>query len=312
VWPDDVRVRHLLAHTSGFDSALPGGNARFGDGDDALFRCVAELPSARRFVRADDIWSYASSGYWLVGHLAAQRADAPFEAALAGHVLQPAALESTSFAEPDLLGTGRDVPPPPYPRARRPSGGLTSTVDDLLRFARSHLADPASARMRVVHGKPVGGVYGLGLHGERVGAVDVWGHSGSYGGFQSSLLTIPERGAIFVGLTNSDLGAKALRLVEDVFFERAIGEGRAVPDYHHPHEGELAAVAGTYEHTDGRYVVEAVEDELVLHTDDGEHVARKIGPRTFRITGGDRIDERFDFPRDGFGRFGSRLAERVP
>ncbi|HEY7398937.1 MAG TPA: serine hydrolase domain-containing protein, partial [Gaiellaceae bacterium] len=35
VWPDDVHVRHLLAHTSGFDCEL-GDVSRFGDGDDAL------------------------------------------------------------------------------------------------------------------------------------------------------------------------------------------------------------------------------------------------------------------------------------
>src|SRR5579864_9499518 len=43
VWPEDVRVRHLLAHVSGYDCELDGDLARFGDGDDALARCVAEL-----------------------------------------------------------------------------------------------------------------------------------------------------------------------------------------------------------------------------------------------------------------------------
>ena len=37
----------------------------------------------------------------------------------------------------------------PYPRARRPSGGLVSNVPDLLRFGRWHLARPESARLRV-------------------------------------------------------------------------------------------------------------------------------------------------------------------
>src|SRR3954471_11213666 len=35
VWPDDVRVRHLLSHTSGYECEH-GDLARFGDGDDAL------------------------------------------------------------------------------------------------------------------------------------------------------------------------------------------------------------------------------------------------------------------------------------
>src|SRR4051794_15926474 len=44
VWPDDVRVRHLLSHTSGFDCELPEGDlSRLGTGDDALPAAVAEL-----------------------------------------------------------------------------------------------------------------------------------------------------------------------------------------------------------------------------------------------------------------------------
>src|SRR5579885_2285589 len=72
VWPDDVLVRHLLAHTSGYDCELPDGdNARYGAADDALARCVADLRGVRRLVGADEIWSYANTGYWLAGWLAA-------------------------------------------------------------------------------------------------------------------------------------------------------------------------------------------------------------------------------------------------
>jgi len=83
VWPDDVRLRHLLSHTSGFDCELAECDlTRFGDGDDALARCIAELPSVRRFAGVEQVWSYANTGFWLAGHLAALRADAVFEEAL--------------------------------------------------------------------------------------------------------------------------------------------------------------------------------------------------------------------------------------
>src|SRR5690242_3824666 len=37
IWPGDVRIRHLLSHTSGFDCELPEPDlVRFGDGDEAL------------------------------------------------------------------------------------------------------------------------------------------------------------------------------------------------------------------------------------------------------------------------------------
>src|SRR5690348_3309081 len=74
VWPSDVRVRHLLSHTSGFDCELPDGDlSRLGDGDDALPAAIAELPTVQRFVGVDEVWSYANTGYWLTGHRRACR-----------------------------------------------------------------------------------------------------------------------------------------------------------------------------------------------------------------------------------------------
>src|ERR1700690_2569428 len=49
IWPDDVRIRHLLSHTSGYDCEC-GDLARFGAGDDALAGLVAELPAFRRIL----------------------------------------------------------------------------------------------------------------------------------------------------------------------------------------------------------------------------------------------------------------------
>jgi len=70
VWPEDVTVGHLLSHTSGFDCEL-GDLSRFGEDDDALGAAVRELPTVRRLVPADAAWSYANTGYWLAGCLAA-------------------------------------------------------------------------------------------------------------------------------------------------------------------------------------------------------------------------------------------------
>jgi CubicO group peptidase (beta-lactamase class C family) len=314
VWPEDIRVRHLLSHTSGYHSEW-GDLARFGDDDTALAGLVAELPGIRRYVAAEQAWSYANSGYWLAGWLAAEQAGQPYEDALAERVLRPAALESTSFGEPDVAGTGRDAAAGPYPRARRPSGGLVSNVADLLRFGDWHLQQPQSERLRSVHGKPPAGVYGLGLFGERVGGIPVWGHGGSYGGFQTSLLVIPERDAVFVGLTNSSAGEHALEVLEDEFFERLVGARRRVPEPVDLPAAALGGFAGTYETADERIHVGAVPGGLVVRLDEGEsHTefhAVPIGPSTFEITDGDWIRARFDFPIPGFGRFGNCLAERV-
>ena len=236
-------------------------------------------------------------------------------------MVRAAGLEATSFGEPSLAGTGRDATDAPYPRARRPSGGLVSTVDDLLRFGEWQLAERRTEALRVVAGKPVGGVYGLGFAGERVGGVDVWGHGGSYGGFQSSLLLVPSRRAVFVGLTNSGLGAQALREVEDVWFQRLLSARRRVPEAISLAASELSAFAGSYANPELRAGVVVAREGLsvtavALDRATGEPTerlelhARPIGPRTFEVVGGDFDRDRFDFPLPGFARFGSRLAER--
>ena len=312
VWPDDVRVHHLLSHMSGFDCELPEADlSRLGDGDDALGAAVAELPGVRRFVGADEIWSYANTGYWLAGHLAAIRAGETYEDALASRVIAPFGLEMTTFGEPDLDGTGPFVVTGPYPRARRPSGGLVSTVADLLRFGQQLLAAPFFAEMRRPRGKPIGGVYGLGLFGERVGGVDVWGHTGSYGGFQSQLLVVPDARAVLVGLTNSEFGAKALYDVENAFFDEALGARRVLAPFVELADEELAVFAGRYENSDATAEIRPADGGLVLAVAGEELFVRPLGDRRFRVPDGPHVRERIDFPRAGFVRLGSRLAARI-
>ena len=231
--------------------------------------------------------------------------------AVAARILQPLGLESTSFGEPDLVGSGPGALDDPYPRARRPSGGLVSNVHDLIRFGRAQLATPAYARLRIVHGQPPRGVYGLGLFGERVGGVEVWGHSGSYGGFESSLLFIPDHDAVFVGLTSSSRGDQALSEIEDAFFEHVLGARRPVAETVELPADLLDGFAGTYANSVGWTDIHVGGDGLVITVDDEELFARPIGERTFEVVDGDHAGERFDFPVEGFGRFGSRLAERV-
>ena len=312
VWPGDVRIRHLLSHTSGYDGEFTERDlARFGDGDDALGAAVRELPSIRRFLAVEQAFSYANTGFWLAGHLAAEQSGLAYEDAVAERVLRPAGLESTSFGEPTLAGTGRDAGSGPYPRARRPSGGLASTVGDLLRLGRFLLGHPAGARMRIVHAKPNAGVYGLGLFGERVGGHEVWGHTGAYDGFRASLLTIPDLDAVFAGVTNATDGAKALNLVADAFFERLTGARRRRAERVELPAEMLDAYTGSYANSDGWYEVARGVDGLVVTYEDGDFAAMPIGESTFEIVEGDRIRDRFDFPVEGFGRFGVRLAERV-
>lgn len=310
IWPEDVRVRHLLAHVTGFGGEI-GDLTRFGEGDDALGAAVAELPSVERLVPLEAAWSYANTGYWLAGWLAAQQNGSTYEEALQEHVLGPAGVSDPTFGEPSLAGSGPGADGGDYPRARRPSGGLVATAADVGRFADWQLREAWTNALRVPLARPPGGVYGLGFFGQRVAGIDVWGHPGSYGGFQSSLLLVPSRNAWLVGLTNHGLGSQALREIEDAWFELLLGEARPPAPTVALEPAALATFGGTYENEDMTVTVAPGGEGLLVQTDDLEATARPIGPTTFEIVGGDADRNRFDFPLDGFARFGSRLARRV-
>lgn len=304
VWPDEVRVRHLLAHTTGFVSEL-AELERFGDGDGALAAAVRELPSLERPFGVDELWSYANSGYWLAGWLAAQAAGVSFEDAVTRQVFEPAGMAASGFDAEE------------YPRARRPSGGAVSNVPDLLAFGRWLLAQQFFEAMRTVRGKPVAGVYGLGLFGRRHTGIEVWGHPGSYRTAKGSLLVVPARAAVFAALANGPRGDRALRELEELWLERLLGGRPSRPEHVELPAARLAAFAGRYvnQQTDARVTV----DETQLLVDfvelvSGERTmqeARAIGPVTFEVVGGEFDGDRFDFPREGFARFGSRLCRRV-
>ncbi len=314
VWPDDVHVRHLLAHTSGFACEL-ASDAALGNGDDALAAAVARLPAVPRLVGVDRAWSYGNTGYWLAGWLAATAAESTFEDALRQHVLGPAAMANAGFDDPDVPGTGRGASEAPYPRYRRPSGGVVTDVGDVVRFGRWQLAEPWTAALRRPLGKPVSGVYGLGLFGERVAGIDVWGHPGSSLGFQSSFLLVPDRGAVFAGLTNSGGGARALVELEELWLERVVGARRERRATVELAPAVLGSFAGTYADVETTAVVSPGGDGLLVDvTEDGETVtlsARPIGARRFEVVGGEFDGDRFDFPLDGFARVGSVLLARV-
>jgi CubicO group peptidase (beta-lactamase class C family) len=315
IWPADVRIRHLLTHVTGYAGEI-GDLSRFGEGDDALGAAVAELPSVERLVPLEAAWSYANTGYWLAGWLAAQQNGSTYEEALAEHVLGPAGITDATFAEPSLAGHGPGADGGDYPRARRPSGGVVATAADIGRFADWQLQHAWTNAMRVPLAKPVGGVYGLGFFGQRVAGVDVWGHPGSYGGFQSSLLLVPSRNAWFVGLTNHGLGGQALREIEDAWFEDVLGTRRPRAPTVALAPEALARFSGRYANEDVTVTVSPGGEGLLVQSTSAtgqlEETARPIGPTTFEIVGGDDDQGRFDFPLDGFARFGSRLARRVP
>lgn len=140
-----VSIADVLSQTSGLASTVTADDvAALGD------RATASLDSARLVVRAGSSrppgqrWEYYNGNYFLAGAVVGALTETSYETAMERLLLAPWGLTSTSFTPPSDLtpgvDQGRQITERHYPRGRRPSGGLCSTVADLLSFGE-HLLD---------------------------------------------------------------------------------------------------------------------------------------------------------------------------
>jgi len=232
-----ITVRHLLSHQSGVHPDLDGMEA-YGDSEGALEAAVREIVGRRpQRTRPGRAWWYANSGYWVLGAIAAAVLETTFEQGLEDRVLRPLGMRSTSFGPPGAgtqpaLGHGLSGKPrrgEAYPRARRPSGGLHATVDDILRFAtaslEASLLPPALAEQMARPIVPTvwGTRYGLGWEIAAPGGVAILGHDGDWGGYQARLLVVPARRFAFVALANGPQARNALDDVEPTVLREGCG-----------------------------------------------------------------------------------------
>lgn len=260
----DDRRRALLSHTAGY---------RPEESEPLPPECAG-------------LWSYSNAGYWE----AASGFDGEYSAAVRELVLEPMGLRRTGFATPDeaVLGTLPEdvVADPSYPVERRPSGGLWSTVGDLVEYGLAHCRDWAHLHEPV--GEALGARYALGWW-VRDGVLD---HEGSVGGYQSLLLLVPEEDVVLAVLTNSWQGSTLIHhLVEALGLTPRSGpavrlaqsvEGRYALD-------NVQAVVGS------RSVTESETDPLT-----GAEVQRK-----YRLSvDAPLMSWRSDFPRVDVARIG--------
>jgi CubicO group peptidase (beta-lactamase class C family) len=259
------------------------------------------------------LFAYSNPGYWLTGALIERAARKPFEDAVRELVLEPLGMERTGFSplEPSVPS---DLP---YPRARRPSGGLWSCPRDLLCLARHLLGrdGPLSAEsLRELHAPQIevgpDGDYGLGLGIVRGRGKLTMEHGGAVAGIRTQLLVVPEDDAAFVLLTNSDQGHFLInRLL------RSVGLGLPLPPEVEVSREELAAVAGTFREPLGSTLRVTPRDggiELALVGGDETAQLRPASPTRFVVReGGDKGDWAEFFEDGRLMRYGT-LFERVP
>jgi CubicO group peptidase (beta-lactamase class C family) len=266
----DDRARMLLSHTAGYRPER-----------------LEPLPP-----ECAGLWSYSNAAYWE----AVSGFDGGYSDAIRELVLKPLGLRHTGFSKPAdaLLGTlpGDVVADPFYPPDRRASGGLWSTVADLVEYGLAHcerwddLHQPVAAAL--------GAQYALGWW-VRGGVLD---HEGSTAGYQSLLLLVPERQLVLAVLTNSWKGSALVRHVVDAL-------RLAPPSTRAPH---AEPVDGTYELDDLKAVVAGGS---VTETEPDPLTRVPVERRHRLSTDATLMSWRSDFPRPGVGRISWVALPRV-
>jgi CubicO group peptidase (beta-lactamase class C family) len=185
-----VTLRQCLDHTSGLHTAVPGAGS--------LAETARAVGAAGQAHRPGAAWRYGNPGYWLAGYLLARMAGTTFEEALRRLILEPAGMTSTDFTPIGTPATGHDHGVPRSVSGspgRAPSGGLWSTIGDLLSFAEYALGDGAdllaAATQPPHHAKQWGGRYALGWEVAAGPAGLVAWHDGNGSGFRARVLVVP-------------------------------------------------------------------------------------------------------------------------
>jgi CubicO group peptidase (beta-lactamase class C family) len=266
----DDRRRALLSHTAGYRPER-----------------LEPLPR-----ECEGLWSYSNAGYWE----AASGFDGEYSDAVYELVLEPLGLRNTGFEKPDdaVLGTlpGDVVADPAYPDDRRASGGLWSTIGDLVEYGLAHCGGWAELHQPVA--EALGAQYALGWW-VREGVLD---HEGSTAGYQSLLLLAPERQIVLAMLTNSWNGSALIRhVVEDL--QLGPPSTQALP---------AEAIDGTYALDDLTAVVVAGS----VTESEPDPLTRVPVERRYRLsTDATLMTWRSDFPRPGVARISWVALPRV-
>src|SRR5581483_10923855 len=181
-----------------------------------------------------------------------------------------------------------------------PSGGLWSTVGDLLRFAAHQLGGPGplSEAQREMLREP---------QARALGARVALDHEGSVAGYQSLLLLLPGERAALAVLTNSWRGSALVR--------RVVRDLGLVPRAGRRGAGDEGVEPGRYALDGAEAIVEATRHggritEVERGPVTGTRIARSavaaepLGDGVYGLAGGLLMSHRVDFPRPGVARVG--------
>ena len=284
-----VTMRHLLNHTGGWAGDY---FSETGLGEDALARYVTEIADLPQLAPLGSVWAYNNSGFSLAGHVIEAVTGQTYEQAMQELVFDPLGLEHAYFFPNDVMThrfvvghSGRAAGPEPQvlrpwalARSAHGAGAVTTSVSDLLRYARFHLGDGTA-----VDGTPLlsaatladmqtprttanlGNQFGITWFIKEIDGVRVLRHGGATKGQQAALYFVPKKQFALCFLTNSDDGEHVYSAASKWALKAYLGIAEPEPQVQPRTVDELAPYVGEYEAQMARLSLTLEEGGLVLN-----------------------------------------------
>jgi CubicO group peptidase (beta-lactamase class C family) len=226
-----VTIRHLLTHTSGLPRESPF--PYFTDFEFPTSEQIRKaLPGQQAVYASETRWKYSNLALTLAGEVVAAVSGQAYADYVEKHILEPLGMGSTQVGLPETsraqLATGygrrmpdgtRQVRPPSDLRGLAPAGALSSSVEDLARFAALQFRDGPAAGKQILKGSTLREMHrvhwlqsdwksgwGLGFHVLHTEDRDLVGHGGWLAGYQSAFYTSPREKIAVIALINADDG----------------------------------------------------------------------------------------------------------
>ncbi|NED96275.1 serine hydrolase [Phytoactinopolyspora alkaliphila] len=293
-----VTMRHLLTHTSGIDGDFFLDTGR---GDECLERYVDALAGLPLNHPLGATWSYCNAGFVIAGRVIEKLTGQSWDNAMRDLLYTPLGLSRTVTLPEDALlhrtAVGhvhegdeepRRAPVWVLPRSLGPAGLISSSVSDVLAFARMHLNDGVAAdgtrvltaesaaamrdeQVRLPDPYTLADSWGLGWFRLDWNGTRLIGHDGNTIGQSAFLRILPEQDVAVTLLTNGghtrDLYETLIREV----FRDLTGVEMASPlqPPAEPVTADITPHVGTYRRTSIRMEVSAAESgpRLRVHVD---------------------------------------------
>ena len=219
-----ITLRHILAHTPGFDEQVKDIFNAGGASPDLGQYMKTHIPA--RVYPPGTVTSYSNYGASLAGYIVERVSGRPFNEYVAENILKPLGMTRSTFAQPlppdlaPLMSNGyrlaSEGPKPFEVIGPFPAGSMSSTATDMARFMLAHLQDgqldgarilkPETARLmhsRLFALDPAANGMCYGFYEESRNGQRVIGHGGDTASFHSDLHLLPDAGVGFFVSHNS-------------------------------------------------------------------------------------------------------------